>query len=142
MLINQGQYTACSSTLNFIKIALMEMANSKWHNLLNRPTRSNSEMGGKLRHYRVFKTEPSLAGYVLAPLGPGQWWALASLRLGCLPLAVETGRYRIPKAPLNQRTCKICNQNCIEDKFHFIIECITLQGLREQLFLSIIIIIT
>ena len=33
MLINQGQYIACSSTLNFIKVALMEMANSKWHNL-------------------------------------------------------------------------------------------------------------
>ena len=94
-------------------------------------------MGGKLRHYRVFKTEPSPAGYVLAPLGPGQRWALASLRSGCLPLAVETGRYWIPKVPLNQRTCKICNQNCIEDDFHFIIECITLQGLREQLFLSI-----
>ena len=46
-------------------------------------------------------------------------------------------RYRIPKVPLNQRICKICNQNCIEDEFHFIIECITLQGLREQLFLSI-----
>ena len=137
MLINQGQYTACSSTLNFIKIALMEMANSKWHNLLNRPTRSNSETEGKLRHYRVFKTEPSPAGYVFAPLGPGQRWALASLRSGCLPLAVETGRYRIPKVPLNQRTCKICDQNCIEDEFHFIIECITLQGLREQLFLSI-----
>ena len=106
MLINQGQYTACSSTLNFIKTALMEMANSKWHNLLNRPTRSNSETGGKLRHYRVFKTEPSPAGYVLAPLGPGQRWAMASLRSGCLPLAVETGRYRIPKVPLNQRTCK------------------------------------
>ena len=65
----------------------------------------------------VFKTEPSPAGYVLAPLGPGQWWALASLRSGCLPLAVETGRYQIPKVPLNQRTCKICNQNCIEDEF-------------------------
>ena len=140
MLINQGQYTACSSTLNFIKIALMETANSKWHNLLNRPTRSNSEMGGKLRHYRVFKTEPSPAGYVLAPLGAWAWpmpWALASLLSGCLPLALETGRYRIPKVPLNQRTCKICNQNCIEDEFHFIIECITLQGLREQLFSSI-----
>ena len=59
------------------------------------------------------------------------------LQSGCLPLAVETGRHRIPKVPLNQRTCKICNQNCIEDEFHFIIECITLQGLREQLFLSI-----
>ena len=96
-------------------------------------------MGGKLRHYRVFKTEPSPAGYVLAPLGPGQRWALASLRSGCLPLAVETGWYRIPKVPLNQRTCKICNQNCIEDEFNFIIiiECITLQGLREQLILSI-----
>ena len=93
----------------------METADSKWHNLLNKPTRSNSETGGKLMHYRVFKTEPSPAGYVLAPLGPGQRWALASLRSGCLPLAVETGRYRIPKVPLDQR---LCNKNCIEDEFH------------------------
>ena len=69
MLINQGQYTACSSTQNFIKIALMETANSKWHNLLNRPTRSNSETGGKLRHYRVFKTEPSRRVMSLHRLG-------------------------------------------------------------------------
>ena len=36
-------------------------------------------MGGKLRHYRVFKTEPSPADYVLAPLGP----AVGVFALGC-----------------------------------------------------------
>ena len=73
-------------------------------------------MGGRLRHYRVVKNEPSPAGYVLASLRPGQWWALASLRSGYLPLAMETGRYRIPKVPLDQR---LCNNNCIEDEFYY-----------------------
>ena len=84
----------------------------------------------------MFKTEPSPAGYVLAPLGSGQRWALASLRSGCLPLAVETGRHRIPKVPLEQRVCKICNTS-IEDEYHFIMECTPLKELRQQLFISL-----
>ena len=133
---NQEHYTANSYTLNRVKIALINMADCKWHNLLNKPP-SNSETGGKLRHYRMFKIEPSPAGYVLAPLGSGQRWALASLRSGCLPLAVETGRHRIPKVPLEQRVCKICNNNSIEDEYHFIMECTPLKELRQQLFLSL-----
>ena len=132
---NQDHYATCS-TLNHVKDALINMADHKWLSLLNTPS-SNSETGGKLRHYRLFKTEPSPAGYVLASLGPGQRWALATLRSGCLPLAVETGRHRIPKVPLAQRVFRICNANRTEDEYHFIMECTTLKDLRKQLFLSI-----
>ena len=77
------------------------------------------------------------AGFVLAPLGPCQRWAVASLRAGCLPLAVETGRYRIPKVPLGERVCKLCNNGKVETEFHFVMECNKLQTLRNELFLII-----
>ena len=63
------------------------------------------------------------AGFVLAPLGPCQRWAVASLHAGCLLLAVETGRYQTPKVLLGERACKICNNDKVETEFHFVMEC-------------------
>ena len=60
---------------------------------------SDSVTGGKLRHYRTIKADPNPSPYLLVPLGPGQRWVVGSFRVGCLPLAVETGRYRSPKCP-------------------------------------------
>ena len=74
---------------------------------------------------------------MLVPLGPGQRWAVASLRAGCLPLAVETGRYRTPKVPLGERVCKLCNNGRVETEFHFVIECNKLQNLQNELFFII-----
>ena len=48
---------------------------------------------------------------------------------GCLPLAVETGRYRTPKVPLGERVCKLCNNDKVETEFHFVTECSKLQNL-------------
>ena len=48
---------------------------------------------------------------------------MASLRAGCLPLGVETGRYRIPKVPLERRVCQVCNSDLVEDEFHFDMVC-------------------
>ena len=58
---------------------------------------------------------------------------MASLRAGCLPLGVETGRYRIPKVPLEQRVCLVCNTGLIEDEFHFVIVCNSLNQERNKL---------
>ena len=62
---------------------------------------------------------------------------MASLRAGCLPLAVETGRYRTPKVPLGERVCKLCNNGRVETEFHFVIECNKLQNLQNELFFII-----
>ena len=51
---------------------------------------------------------------------------MASLRAGCLPLAVETGRYQIPKVPLGERVCKLCNNDKVETEIHFVMGCIKL----------------
>ena len=37
---------------------------------------------------------------------------ITMLRCGCLPLEVETGRYRTPKTPLQQRICQLCENHC------------------------------
>ena len=63
---------------------------------------------------------------------------MASLRAGCLPLAVETGRYRTPKVPLGERVCKLCNNGKVETEFHFVMECNKLQNLRNELFFQVL----
>lgn len=55
------------------------------------------------------------------------------LRCGCLPLEVETGRYRTPKTPLLQRNCEICAKG-IGDEIHFLNYCQPLTTLRLQLY--------
>ena len=60
---------------------------------------------------------------------------MVSLHAGCLPLAVETGRYWIPKMPLGERVCKLCNNDKVETEFHFVMECSKLQNLRNESFI-------
>ena len=92
-----------------------------------------SETRGKLRYYEAFKPDPTPARYVLMPLGPGQRWALASLRAGCFPLAVETEQYRSPRLPVTERLCVLCKDNSIEDELHFLIYCKSLHKERYAL---------
>ncbi len=46
---------------------------------------------------------------------------IAEIRFGILPLHIENGCFRILN--LEERTCKICNSQEIEDEFHFVISC-------------------
>jgi len=39
-----------------------------------------------------------------------------------IPLEVETGRYRTPKTPLQQRVCQLC-ENGVGDETHFLNHC-------------------
>ena len=65
----------------------------------------NSETGGCLA------PEPYINS-----ISTNKRWIITMLRCGCLPLEVETGRYRTPKTPLLQRTCEIC-ERALEMKF-------------------------
>ena len=57
---------------------------------------------------------------------------LAQLRLGILPLYIETGRYKTKIDPVTgkrrnlkseERLCELCDTNSVEDEFHFIFCC-------------------
>ena len=57
---------------------------------------------------------------------------IAQIRLGILPLKIETGRFNNTKAI--DRICEICNLNLVEDEMHFICLCPLYQEDRKTLF--------
>ena len=61
---------------------------------------------------------------------------LSKFRSSNLPLAIEMGRYTKPKTPLQDRICKFCSMNSIEDETHFLIDCDFHSDLRYDLFES------
>ena len=83
----------------------------------------NSPNGNKLRTYRTYKTEPCVEPYLLLNVPRFQRRTLAKLRIGVLPLEIETGRHSRPSTPLDQRLCKLCNMNEVETELHFLLVC-------------------
>ena len=94
----------------------------------------NHENGNKLRTYRSFKYNLQVENYVKINLPWFKKRYFAMLRAGCLPLEIEKGRQQKPKVPVEARKCKLCMQNCIEDEFHFIMNCSLYADLRDDLF--------
>ena len=65
----------------------------------------------KLRTFILFKDFYSDPLYLTKPLSFFQRRMLAKVRLGCLPVRLETGRYCIPRLPENKRTCVLCDDH-------------------------------
>ena len=59
------------------------------------------------------------------------------LRISTHKLAIETGRHKRPKINVEERICVHCNQQKVEDEFHFIMECGKYSVVRDQLFTSL-----
>ena len=84
-----------------------------------------------LINYRKFKNELQPEKYLNLNISRDQRSAFAKLRCGVLPIEVETGRYR--NTPLQQRTCKICDSNQVEDEVHFLINCPAYTDIRANM---------
>ena len=91
----------------------------------------DSTSGGHLFVYRVLKPKPGTENYVMEHQPVNVWRVVASLRMGCLLLEVETGRYT--GTPYEQRICKLC-RSAPEDQEHFLLICPALADLRSTLF--------
>ena len=63
----------------------------------------------------------SICTYLKISLSRFQRSLMAQLRLGILPLALETGRYY--RIPIENRFCKLCQNEYIEDEIHFLCCC-------------------
>ena len=90
-----------------------------------------STSGRRLSVYRVLKPNPGTENYVIEHLPVNVQRVVAGLRMGCLPLEVETGRYI--GTLYYQRICKLC-KNALEDQKHFLLICPALADLRNTLF--------
>ncbi|KAK6191131.1 hypothetical protein SNE40_002872 [Patella caerulea] len=126
-------HTNCSSKL-FIKSMFTKVFNYDefvWFSKLWND-RQNVLNGNKLRTYRLFKKDLYPEFYVTCALTRQQRSAIAKLRCGVLPLAIETGRYCKPPIPLIDRICPLCNIE-IENEIHFLINCEFLDDIRYKL---------
>ena len=54
---------------------------------------------------------------------------ISKLRLGVLPLEIERGRRK--NVPKEQRFCKLCNSEQVENEPHFIFDCPALENYRS-----------
>ena len=113
---------------------LTNKANQKWRVRIWDHNTYCTDSGGRLHNYRVIKKQPRPEGYISGILCRDHQWIMAALRGGCLPVHVETGRYRAPKTPYHLRTCRLCSSDSVETAFHFVMLCPALEHLCSTFF--------
>lgn len=86
----------------------------------------------KLRTFKLFKTNFTLEPYLSLSI-PKYRQSLSKFRLSSHALEIEMGRYTRPFTPAEERKCKICNQNQVEDEIHFLLVCKKYDGIRSEL---------
>ena len=95
--------------------------------------RIECEQKPKLRTFVTFKDYQNLPPHVGKPLSFLERKILSKLRLGILPIRLETGRYLRPALPEGQRLC-YCNNGEVESEFHVLFICHKYENLREAWF--------
>ena len=85
---------------------------------------------GKLFTYLFLKTNFGLEKYLT--LIDNFRKSICRFRVSAHRLYIETGWYK--NIPRNERLCKNCSANEIEDEAHFLIKCDKLNNKREELF--------
>ena len=85
----------------------------------------------KLRSYKLFKRNIYLERYVQYNLTCKERSLLAQIRMGILPINIETGRYKNISA--DKRFCYQCTTK-IENEMHFMFECPVYADHRTKLF--------
>ena len=107
--------------LSYIDECLSDTLENEWSaNLINKP---------KLRTFVLFKEHFETEDYVKINCSKYKRSLLAQLRIGILPLEIETGRYY--RINPENRICKLCKKY-VEDEFHFICVCENLQSVRNK----------
>ena len=111
---------------NSVKQALYDDFTNSW------PTEINEYP--KMRTYVTFKQELRMETYLLEIKDFKLRRLLSRFRLSSHDLEIERGRYLKPPVPASERFCKTCQNNCIEDEKHILVECQTYSKLRSDFF--------
>ena len=98
--------------------------------------KSNTE--GKLRIFRTFKQDYCMEGYLLLSPNLKHMSTIARFRMSSHTLAIETGRHAKPKIPKEERKCRYCNLDDVEDEKHFLLKCPLCNEERLSLFNSVV----
>ena len=116
-------------------IVPLEVAKDKIQTRLERDWNHHCMTKDKLRTYRTFKTDMSTASHLNCNLPKFQRSLISQLRLGILPINIETGRYT--GTAEQDRLCQMCDQGRVENEAHFVFECDFYTPYRRELEVSI-----
>ena len=83
----------------------------------------------------IWEMEWYLQTNITINLSPAERSILAQYRTGTLSLQIELGRFSQTK--LEERLCKICNNECVEDELHFALFCPMYMTARKECFESV-----
>ncbi len=103
----------------------------QWRNELNRKESRNKKGGNKLRTYYTFKKEFIYENYLDFQTKFSLRKNITKLRISAHKLEIEIGRYK--NIPVQNRICKRCNLNKVEDEQHIITSCSKYDQYREML---------
>ncbi len=109
-----------------IKNSLQKQYALQWESLVK-----DSDKQPKLRTYCIFKNDIRFEPY-LSLVIPKQRLAISRFRCSSHHLAIETGRHKKPKLPVDERTCSSCK--VVEDEIHHLIHCQKNKDPRKDLF--------
>ena len=112
----QWEQQRCSLSAYDLNSAMCNKYESSWLDLINK------NVNNKLRTYSKFKNKFRMENYILQNQ-LSRRRNFTKIRISCHPLAIETGRYTMPKTPVENRICLFCNLNAIEDEYHVLMEC-------------------
>ena len=104
-------HSLVTCNINTVKYLLIQKHIQNWKSqVLSKP---------KLRFYNIFKNIPVTESYVSINLSSIERSYFAHFRLGILPIEIETYK----SVPINNRMCKLCNLNLVEDEKHILFTC-------------------
>ena len=89
-----------------------------------------TERKPKLRSFIQIHDFDNIQTLVKSDVSRYQRSLLSQLKFGILPLKIETDRYQ--GIPLEERLCKLCNSNSIENELHFMFDCSALNEIRQK----------
>ena len=84
---------------------------------------NNGKNLSKLRTYNLLTGNPGLRNYLEMPMPYLHRKFMAKLRLGVLPLRIETGRFETPQLESDCRICRQCSLDEVEDEQLFLLRC-------------------
>ncbi len=117
----------------------IEVAKNKITKCFENDWRHHCSTKPKLRTYVTFKEDTKVAAHINCNLSKHEISLISQIRLGILPIRIETGRYT--NTNVAERKCLLCTHDKGEDEAHFLFECSLYDAERSQFETSVIVIL-
>ena len=93
--------------------------------------RSRIDESTRASFYRVYKSEFGFSHHLDVVCVKSHRVTLSRLIMSSHSLRIEKGRWERPPIPRQDRMCNVCHK--LGDEYHFLLECLSFQELRERL---------